>query len=339
MPQIASIAPHSIAPSSRGRREECVPARQVAGVLRSTRRDLIVGALAAFAGDLRGASPSVEFIFGTYGMKSLPVPDALKVTAEAGYDGIELCVMAGYPADAAGVTPATVRQMRSLLAGRRLTVPAVQDNLPLLAAPQQMESNRERIRRIAEIAHGLGEDRPPVLDTVLGGGRSDWPGHRSRMADELAQWARIAEGSGLTIAIKAHAGHAMNSPERALDLLRQVGSPRIRLVYDYSHFSLEGLSLEDSLRSLLPDTVLISLKDTAGTREAPKYLLPGDGATDYLQYFRLLARLGYSGPIGVEVSSMLHRQPDYDPVRTANLCYQRLAPLFTRAGLARKRNS
>ena len=77
------------------------------------------------------------------------------------------------------------------------------------------------------------------------------------------------------------------------------------------------------------------MKDAAGTPAKPEYLLPGDGKTDYLEYFRLLKELRYSGFVGVEVSAMIQRRPEYKPVPTARLCYERLAPLFARAGVER----
>jgi inosose dehydratase len=129
----------------------------------------------------------------------------------------------------------------------------------------------------------------------------------------------------------------MNSPQRALYLLREVPSPRIRLVYDYSHFRAEGFTLEESLRQLIPSTVFISVKDSTGHAGSQRYLLPGEGDTDYARYFQLLSELRYSGGIGVEVSSMIHRQPGYDPVRTTQVCYERIAPFFGRSGLVRTR--
>jgi sugar phosphate isomerase/epimerase len=81
----------------------------------------------------------------------------------------------------------------------------------------------------------------------------------------------------------------------------------------------------------------VVVKDSQGTPEKHAYLLPGDGRTDYLAYFRLLLELNYSGFVAVEVSGMIHRKPDYQPVPTAALCYSRLAPLMDRAGVHRPR--
>jgi inosose dehydratase len=83
--------------------------------------------------------------------------------------------------------------------------------------------------------------------------------------------------------------------------------------------------------------VFISLKDSRGTPENHEFLLAGDGETDYTFYFGLLKELGYNGFVSIEVSSMIQRKPGYDPVAAARLCYDRLAPLFAKAGVTRRR--
>ncbi len=122
-------------------------------------------------------------------------------------------------------------------------------------------------------------------------------------------------------------------------LIQAVGSPRIRIVYDYSHFYVEGYPLEESLRQLIAYAPLIVVKDSEGTSEKHTYLLPGDGKTDYAAYFRLLGTLGYSGFVNVEISAHVHRLPGYQPVPTAKLCYERLAPLMAQAGLVRPKST
>jgi inosose dehydratase len=57
-----------------------------------------------------------------------------------------------------------------------------------------------------------------------------------------------------------------------------------------------------------------------------RFLLPGDAATDYAAYFRLLRQHGYSGPLIIEVSSQIFNRPGYDPIATAEKCYAALAP-------------
>jgi sugar phosphate isomerase/epimerase len=144
-----------------------------------------------------------------------------------------------------------------------------------------------------------------------------------------------ADAVRLSLAFKPHAGHAADTPERALWLLKQVGSPNLRVVYDYSHLSLAGVPLARSMEQLLPVSAFLAVKDSAGTAEHPSYLLPGDGRIDYVEYFGLLKKSGYRGFAMVEVSAMIHRLPGYDPLSTVRLCYDRLSRAMADAGVQR----
>ena len=114
----------------------------------------------------------------------------------------------------------------------------------------------------------------------------------------MSEWAKVAEASKTTVCFKPHADHAVDRPDRAIWLLKQVDSPRIRIIYDYGHFYLEGLELESSLATL----ILTSPCLPEGFEKLPggkhEYLLPGDGKTDYPEYFRILRQLRYSGYAG-----------------------------------------
>ncbi|WP_321476895.1 sugar phosphate isomerase/epimerase family protein [uncultured Paludibaculum sp.] len=279
------------------------------------------------------AKPRIPLCFGTYGMKSLLTDEALKTLSAIGYDGVELCLLPGWPCDPAALPPSARREIRSLLDSTGLVLPAVLEGLPLAGTPEKRTYNLERLKLAAALAHGLSPLCPPVLDTVLGGKAADWLLVRDRFADELDAWARLAATLDFTVCCKPHADQALNSPQRALWLLRQVNSPRLRLIYDYSHMLVEGYSLESSLTALLPHIAFISVKDARGNSAHHEYLLPGDGATDYAAYFRLLDKLGYGGGVGVEVSSMIHQRPGYQPVETARLCYRRLEQAMAQAGL------
>lgn len=277
----------------------------------------------------------VNFVFGTYGMKSLTTAEALRQSASIGYDGVQLCLMPGWSTDPAKLSAADRKQVRAMLKDENLCLPAVLEALPLVGTPEKRAYNLQRLKLIAEFATDMDAKNPPILDTVLGLKTSEWDKVRPRMADELREWVKIADDAKMTIGIKPHAAHALNNAERTLALLKDVGSPRIRVIYDYSHFYVEGFELEQSFRELLPKVAFVSVKDASGTPEKHDYLLPGDGKTDYNEYFRMLSRLGYRGSVGVEVSAMIHRKPGYEPIPTAKLCYERLAPIFEKAGLKR----
>jgi len=275
--------------------------------------------------------PEIGFATGTYGMKSMSTREALRTLAEIGYDGVQLCLISGWPTDPARMTASDRMELRQILRDTRLAVPAVLESLQV--KPEKRASNLERLKMAVALGNELVPSNPPVIDTVLGGTPAEFDKLKGTMVDTVGEWAKIAESSKTTVAFKPHAGHAVNSPGRALWLLKAINSPRIRMIYDYSHFYVEGFGLESSLKELLPYTAFIAVKDAQGTPAKHDYLLPGDGKTDYLEYFRLLKRLGYTGWLGVEVSAMIHTRPGYDPVSTARICYDRLAPVLVRANV------
>ncbi len=270
----------------------------------------------------------VRLSIGTYGMKTVPTETALRAIAGIGFDGVELCLRQGWPADAARMTAGERSAIRRVLDETGLTVAAVMDDLVLRGTPQSRASNAERIKLAAGVTHELARGKPACMDTMLGLKTAEWESRKVAMAAELRGWAELAEREDFVIGVKPHAGQAMDTPEKAVWMMEQVASPRIRLIYDYSHMRVGGFGLAASLRKLLPYTAMITVKDAKGTPEHFEFLLPGDGDTDYKEYARLLGELGYRGFVNAEVSAMVFGKPGYDPMAAARVCYGRMAPVF-----------
>jgi sugar phosphate isomerase/epimerase len=100
--------------------------------------------------------------------------------------------------------------------------------------------------------------------------------------------------------------NATQRPGQLLWLLEQIASPWLQAAYDYSH--------------------------AQGKRG---FLLPGEGTTDYMSLFKLVAASPYRGDVLVEVSSQVSSQPAYDPLAAASQCYNRLADAVSKAGVKR----
>jgi inosose dehydratase len=145
------------------------------------------------------------------------------------------------------------------------------------------------------------------------------------MVQRLGDWADAAKAGGVRFVVKAHVTMAVNTPERLLWLLHEVNRPEIRVAFDYSHFEVQGIPLEDSWAQLRPYVDFVHVKDTAGDAKKPIFLLPGEGRTDYEAYFKMLERTGYTGPVVVEVSTQIFSRPGYDPVKAAESSYAALA--------------
>lgn len=299
------------------------------------RRLLAMGALALTGPSLRApvaaASGSLSLGFSLYGMKTVPVDQALQTCADIGYRHVELALNDGFPTAPDVFSAADRNAVAARLRQLRLDLPCLMINASLTSSEEAHARALTLIGQAATLARELVPAAPPILETVLGGKPSLWEDQKAGMVERLRDWARAAEKAGTTIAVKAHAGSAVNSPDRLLWLLDQVGSPAIQVTYDYSHFELQGLGMEESMRALLPRTRFIHVKDSSGDSQKFQFLLPGEGRTDYAQYFRLLMTLGYGGPVCVEVSGQIFNKPGYDPVAAARKCYETLSRALAQA--------
>ena len=304
-----------------------------------TRRGFVLGSVAAClaaarAGAAQAPRPRITFSFSLYGMQSLDLNVALETCAKIGYDGVELATMPKWPANPLILGKMERARLRQRLRDLNLSLPALMENLPLDVEDKVHQSQLERLRAAAELGHDLSPDAPPLVETILGGKAGQWDTVRKRYADRLGDWTGVAAKTRTVVALKPHRTNAMNLPEHALWLLEQVKSPWLKLGYDFSHFQYRNLTLENTLKAMLPETRFVHVKDVRIEKERVQFLLPGDsGQIDYVQLLKQLQGGGYQGTVCVEVSGMISNQKGYDPVAAARRCYQNLQPAFTKAGL------
>jgi len=301
------------------------------------RQTLAAASLAAAGHPLFGQErPRAGFGLGftLYGMKSLALDDALKTCAQIGYDNVELCLLDGYPTETKRLSAADRTQLREKLSAQKLRVSGLMENFSLLADDAKQAQQLERIQSAAQLAHELAPDALPPLETVLGGKPAEWDQVKDKMAERLHAWAETAAAAKIIIAIKAHIMSAVQNPERLLWLLDAVKSPAIQATYDYSHFQLQNLGLEETITALLPRTRFIHVKDGRMSADGKvEFLLPGEGTTDYGAMFRRFQTLGYRGDVVVEVSAMLFKKPEYDPKAAAEKSFAALRAGIEKAGL------
>ena len=276
--------------------------------------------------------------FTLYGMKSLSLDDALTTCAKVGYDNVELCLLEGYPTVPALLSAADRAKLRETLAAKKLRVSGLMENFSLLVDDTKQQQQMERLKAAAQLAHDLDPKSPPPIETVLGGKPAEWEQVKERMAESLRVWAKTAAEAKIVVAVKAHIMSAVQNPERLLWLHRAVDSPWVKLAYDFSHFQLQGLALDETLTAVLPQTRFIHVKDGRMSADNKvEFLLPGEGTIDYGVYFRKLQDLGYRGDVVVEVSGMIFKQPGYDPRVAAQKSYTALTSGLEKAGLSRRR--
>ncbi|MCH2202871.1 MAG: sugar phosphate isomerase/epimerase [Fuerstiella sp.] len=289
--------------------------------------------------DADATIPTIGFAFGTYGMKSLTTSEALRVCAEIGYDGVELALMQGWPTEPSLLTKQKRSEVRRQLTDLQLAVPSLLEDLRCLGTDEQHSTNLEKLKRATQLAHDLSPSSPASVQSTTGGTVAQWEQSKDRLVEQLSDFAEIGESTGTVICFKPHVAQAVHNADRAIWIHRRIGSRWLKIVYDYSHLFLEGLTLAGSLKQLLPIAHHLQIKDSRGTPDKYEYLLPGDGETNYSELFSILKDTQFSGFVAVEVSAMVHKKTDYDPVATARLCYSRFAPLMNNVGICRPKPS
>jgi sugar phosphate isomerase/epimerase len=292
-----------------------------------TRRECLAALPLLVSTGLAAAEPKpIPLGFSLYGMKSLPLTDALKACRTIGYAGVEFALMPGYPAQPKQLSANDRKELRARLTDLGLAVHGLMENLPALGSEDIHKSNLERLKAAAELGLAIAPGGP--LETILGGKPAEWDKVKDTLAERLGSWAEVGRDAKTVIAVKPHVGNALHTVEGAKWLVEQVNSPWLQLAFDYSHFALRGVKLETAIAELAPRAAFAHVKEAKGTAEKFEFLLPGQGMTDYAAYVKLLTAAKYRGPVVVEVSSQISAKKGYDPVAAAKSSFATLAPAF-----------
>lgn len=128
--------------------------------------------------------------------------------------------------------------------------------------------------------------------------------HRS-VAEGLAAGAEILEHAGVTVMIEPlnirvdHPGYYLTSSAEAFDLVRETGSPNVKVVFDIYHQQIsEGNIIPNVTRNL----DCIAHLHAAGHpgRHELQY-----GENDYKNIFAAVDKAGYTGACGLEYTPLL----------------------------------
>jgi protein FrlC len=277
--------------------------------------------------------------YSTWGMPHVPIDVAVAHCAALGFDGLELTVIPGWSTDAATLDTAERRRIRRLYDDHRLALCGLAGNTPLLS-PDPAEGARymARFRGYLELAAEL--QRPGerlTVSTTSGGQPEEWELVKETLAERFGELAAYAERAGVVVGMEPHVGAALHCPEQAIWLLDQINSPALTIHFDISHFNVQGMAMEPVIAQLAPRSLHTHVKDERGIAPDHEFLIPGEGEMDYPRYLRAMAAAGYDGHIVVEISVMVQRRPDYDPLAAATQSYAVLSRAFAEAGISRER--
>lgn len=275
--------------------------------------------------------------YSTWGMPSLPIDIALEHLAALGFDGVELTVIPGFSTELDTLDSADRRRIRQLLNDHGLGLPAVAAHQPLLATEEDVHAeNWRRLTESADLCTDLaGTDGVPVLNTTLGSNPNEWDSQREFILERVGSLVDYCSAREIVLAIEPHVVDGLNSPDRSIWLLEEIGSSYLKLNFDISHFEVQGMSTAEVVRLLAPHSAHTHVKDQWGLVPDYEFLIPGEGPFDFVQYLQLMKMAGYDGYITAEVSMQVQGRPDYDPLAAADLTYHTLDSAFREAEISR----
>ncbi|MEA3365464.1 MAG: sugar phosphate isomerase/epimerase [Candidatus Hydrogenedentes bacterium] len=273
--------------------------------------------------------------FSTYGMKTLPIEEAIAAIAEIGFDSIEITAHTVWDAAPTKMPPGRRKAVRAQLADSGLVLTSLMEHIYPATNDAQHVKDLERLKAVVRLGQDLSPAHVSLVQTVLGGGT--WDEKRDLFRDRLGDWVNVCKEGRAILAIKPHRGGAMSKPSEAAWLIQQLdNTPWLRMVYDYSHYAFRDLSIEQTVKDALPYTAHIAVKDAFEDGDRVGFALPGEhGTIDFVKILRLFYEGGYRDDISCEVSGMVSGKEAYDPNTAAKTCYENMAPLFEKAGVPR----
>ena len=175
-----------------------------------------------------------------------------------------------------------------------------------LLQPDSAELLKKVCEESVKVAKELGV---PALIITTGQERQDISRQEQHdyLVAALKAAAPVFEAAGITAVLEPlnilhdHKGYFLSSGYEAFDVIRQVNSPRIKLLYDIYHQQISEGNLIPNIRAHIDLIGHFHVADNPGRNE------PGTGEINYKNIFAAIDALDYTGIIGLEY------KPSTDP--------------------------
>lgn len=214
----------------------------------------------------------------------LPIYDRVRKAADAGYQAVELW-------DPSAVDTG---KLAAAAAACGVSIVSCTLNVPLA---RQSEDLTQRVRGFVDSAIDLG------CQTLIGlSGETYGPPEEQKkiLIDNLKCAADIATASGITIALEPlnslvdHKGCFLNKSALGFEIVKFVGCPNVRLLYDIYHMQIMEGNL---IANISANIGLIAHFHAAGV---PSRHEPTHSEINYAAVLRAIDTLGYGNYVGLE---------------------------------------
>lgn len=132
--------------------------------------------------------------------------------------------------------------------------------------------------------------------------------------------AGISEKAGVTLVLEPlnilvdHKGYYLHSAYEGFEIVKEVDSPNVKLLYDIYHQQISEGNLINSITENIDLIGHFHVADVPGRHE------PGTGEINYSNLFKKIDDLGYTGFIGLELEPLANsRKVIHDVMRAADI--------------------
>jgi len=153
---------------------------------------------------------------------------------------------------------------------------------------------------VQAIGETLAAAKALRCNTIVVTSGNERPGVPRRVQhDNIVQALRAAlpviEGSGVQLVLEPlnvlvnHAGYYLTTSAEGAEIVREVGSPQVKMLYDVYHQQITEGNLIANIQNYIDEIGHIHVGDVPGRQQ------PGTGEINYRNVFRALAEEDYSG--------------------------------------------
>ena len=222
---------------------------------------------------------------------------ALQHVAWAGYDGVQLAILANWARHIKlDTNQSYVDEVKETAEKHGLELFAINADVGGLPGEDRVLS----MITLFDLARKLGI---PII-TFRSGGKT---GDKETLKQEIKYVKKIseeAESRGITLAFNPHTGGAIYNVETVLPLLDAIDSPALKLTFDPKELYRAGVSISKYISRMGKKIVHVNFRDYPDRNRpeaTPEEQIPGHGNIDFLKILGNLKNIGYNADIEVVI--------------------------------------
>ncbi len=244
----------------------------------------------------------------TQPLQHLPIDDVIALLSTVGFDGVEVCLENPDLAPQ-GLNASRVARVAELIAEHGLSPHSVSYHKDYIFDDKEQALTRAAIELTPDFGTSVFVFSGARKRT---GDREEW----ALLVSRTRELVRVAEGSGVTLALEHEPGFLVGTTAELLQLIEEIGSDCLAANLDLGHTFLVDPDPLAAIRSLGKRIVHCHVENMkAGVH---KHLLPQEGDMDLGVYFRELAAVGFTGGLALDLYGV-----DYAAVAPEALAYLR----------------